>query len=383
MNQRVLLVLKQVLGWRTYACGLMARLEERNDIDVEVLSFGPTRLESMFVQRHNRAGLTNRLRGVDPVSAYRSWLGKSIRSEIRRTRPDAIHFAPHWPAAAVAFEDDCPPFTMALDCTCQNIHSLRGRDLWSPRAIQEEGALLRRATRLYPMSGWVARSLVEDYGVPGGRIDVMPPPVAMGPDRPCSGRSPVPIVLFVGNDFVRKGGERLCRWVQGALAGSCELHIVSADPRAQVTGLGIVCHGGVPNETVRKLMAEADVLCLPTRSDMSPQVLAEAAAAGLPCVASDIGGIGDLVLHGDTGLLVPPADDTAFITALRRLLHDRLLREQMAAAAFVHARAALDAGRSFGRLLDDLARIAGSRPEAPFLPREGRRAGGMGLAGTA
>lgn len=62
-------------------------------------------------------------------------------------------------------------------------------------------------------------------------------------------------------------------------------------------------------------------------------VALEAAAAGKPIVASDIGGLRDVVADGETGLLVPAGDSAALRTGLERLLSDRELRERMGAAA--------------------------------------------------
>ncbi|HEU4598875.1 MAG TPA: glycosyltransferase, partial [Solirubrobacterales bacterium] len=59
----------------------------------------------------------------------------------------------------------------------------------------------------------------------------------------------------------------------------------------------------------------------------------EAAAAGKPIVASDIGGLRDIVVDAKTGLLVPPQDRSALVGALRRLIADGALRERLGAAA--------------------------------------------------
>ena len=52
--------------------------------------------------------------------------------------------------------------------------------------------------------------------------------------------------------------------------------------------------------------------------------------AGLPVIASAVGGTGEAVIHGETGLLVPPADPVALATAIRTLLADRPLAQDLA-----------------------------------------------------
>ena len=64
----------------------------------------------------------------------------------------------------------------------------------------------------------------------------------------------------------------------------------------------------------------------PTRSESFGQVMAEAAALGIPSVASDVNGVPEVVLEGETGLLCPVGDVAAFTHALTRLMTDEGLR---------------------------------------------------------
>ena len=82
---------------------------------------------------------------------------------------------------------------------------------------------------------------------------------------------------------------------------------------------------------VRPFLAHATVTCLPSlyREGM-PTSLLESMLAGVPVVASDIGGVRDLVEHETNGLLVPPGDEAALANALGRLLTDRTLAHRLA-----------------------------------------------------
>jgi glycosyltransferase involved in cell wall biosynthesis len=83
---------------------------------------------------------------------------------------------------------------------------------------------------------------------------------------------------------------------------------------------------------VPRILAACDVFALPTLADALPTVLAEAAAAGVPIVASAVGGVPEMCMDGRNGLLVPTGDAPALGDACVRLLADPELRSRMGAA---------------------------------------------------
>jgi glycosyltransferase involved in cell wall biosynthesis len=82
-----------------------------------------------------------------------------------------------------------------------------------------------------------------------------------------------------------------------------------------------------------RYLAAADILCLPSQREGFGQVIIEAAASGVPAVASRIYGITDAVEDGVTGLLVPAGDVAELTKALLALIDDQALRRKMALAA--------------------------------------------------
>jgi glycosyltransferase involved in cell wall biosynthesis len=106
-----------------------------------------------------------------------------------------------------------------------------------------------------------------------------------------------------------------------------------------------------------------DVLALPSRSEGLPLVLLEAMHAGVPIVATTVGGVPDAVEDGRSALLVPPDDVAALTSALRRLCSDEALRHRLGAAAQVEGRRfTVEAmARSYETLYDQL--LASGSPE--------------------
>jgi glycosyltransferase involved in cell wall biosynthesis len=90
------------------------------------------------------------------------------------------------------------------------------------------------------------------------------------------------------------------------------------------------------SEAIPEELAAADVFVLPSRSEALPNAVLEAMAAGLPVVASAVGGIPDVIEDDKTGLLVPAADPHALAAAVIRLMGDEALAARLGAAARAH-----------------------------------------------
>jgi len=91
--------------------------------------------------------------------------------------------------------------------------------------------------------------------------------------------------------------------------------------------------GFVPHDELERLYRRAAVVACPSRREGFGVVCAEAMAHGRTVVASAVGGLLDLVVDGETGLLVPPRDPAALRAALERALGDADLRRRLGAAA--------------------------------------------------
>lgn len=100
-------------------------------------------------------------------------------------------------------------------------------------------------------------------------------------------------------------------------------------------------------DDVDQYLALYDVLVLPSRFDGRPLVVMEALACGIPVIASDVGGLADLVSDGVSGYLVPPADARSIADHIVRLAEDRLLLATMKNGARKLAEEKLDANIAY------------------------------------
>ena len=185
-------------------------------------------------------------------------------------------------------------------------------------------------------------------------------------------------VLSVGSLIARKDHATLLEAL--ALAGvATRLTLVGEGPEraaleAQIRRLGLAHQvelvGALEPEAIPEQLAAADVFVLPSRSEGRPNVLLEAMAAGLPCVASDIDGVRELLGGGSRGLCFTAGDSGALAFAVRRLAQQPVLRRQLgrSARAFIVG-SGLDwraTGRAYGRLYRDIV------PEISARGRSGR-----------
>ena len=111
-------------------------------------------------------------------------------------------------------------------------------------------------------------------------------------------------------------------------------------------------------DDVDELLGAADAVVVPSkRPDPLPNSALEAAAAGLPLVASSHGGLGEIVRQGETGLLVPPGDASALAEALRRLAREPKLGERLGRAAALDVRERFSRERMLAELQSAYGRL--------------------------
>jgi glycosyltransferase involved in cell wall biosynthesis len=148
---------------------------------------------------------------------------------------------------------------------------------------------------------------------------------------------------------------------EGPMRPAMEAQVRALDLEAKVRLAG-------SSADARALCAGFDVAVQASSREGLPNALLEAAAAGVPLVATDAGGTSEIVLDGLTGLLVPIDDEAAMVTALRATATDPDLRRRLGDAARDHVAAAFGMDRfvaEFARLYEDLAvakRLAERRP---------------------
>lgn len=206
-------------------------------------------------------------------------------------------------------------------------------------------------------------------------VVVAPPPVAI--EVPAVSAKPN-LVLFLGRLEAEKGIYDLLEAVAGVRANVPDLRLVCAGEGDRIgvaryaERLGIAdavkFTGWVGPSGKRALLEHAAIFALPSYKEALPASLIEAMGAGIPVIASPVGGIAEVVVDGATGFLVGAGDTKSLRRALERLLADRALARRMGDAARQAVFSKFDARRAIG-VVEDLYEALGVSIIAERAPR--------------
>ena len=256
------------------------------------------------------AGVVGNLRRRPYLALALPLMLSSFARAARRAARDADLVHAHWlPTGAVALATG-KPFLVQVHGTdvelARRVPLLARAVLSRARlVIAPSAALAAEATRL-------------------GARDIRMIPWGIHVPSEVASEAEPPEILYAGRLSAEKGIRELVAAAEGlplVVAGDGPL-------RSEVPGaLGFVS----PDE-LERLYGRAAVVACPSHREGFGVVCGEAMAHGRPVVAADVGGLRDLVVHEETGLLVPPRDVGALRAALERLLANRELRRRMGEA---------------------------------------------------
>jgi glycosyltransferase involved in cell wall biosynthesis len=300
-------------GAETFAVDLAEALAERGRSGRTVALAGDTAPGALPVDVLGR-----RPRGAQTLRA--------LRREARRARVVVAHGSSAVVACAIATLGTRTPFVY---------RNIGDPSFWldTPRRRRQMRWILGRASAtvaLWDSSATQLRAL-------GGRaIEIIPtgvparlfPPIEPEERRLARehlGLDPsAPVAVYVGSLSDEKNVGVAVSAI-AAIEGATLLLVGDGPDRASLEELAARTAPGRirfigTRERPRQELAAADVLVLPSKTEGIPAVLIEAAFSELPVVASDVGGIPQIVAHGRTGYLIPPGDSSALAAAVREAM---------------------------------------------------------------
>jgi len=211
----------------------------------------------------------------------------------------------------------------------------------------------------------VKQSLVREYGVDPGKIKIIPPGVDLEAwtkrprrARPLQKSKQCIKLLFVGRDFLRKGGDLLLKLSREEPFRNCEFHFVTGSYGGE-SSANLFIHENVKanSDEMLALYQNADIAVLPTRADFTPLAICEAMAMELPVIASDVGNIREMVVDGKTGFVIPPGDEDALKRSLQKLISSQRLRREFGRNGRRLAEERFSLKKNAGEMIESLKRI--------------------------
>jgi glycosyltransferase involved in cell wall biosynthesis len=260
-----------------------------------------------------------------------------LRKLICDIRPTVIHARNWgaWPDVALARLTVRPRVPL--------VFSFHGADSPGPMPFRRRLAfriLAPLTTRFFTVSEASRRRLAEETGVPANSIDVIPNGVDTDRFVPSMSKPKTSrlVVGSVGSLTSVKNHAMLIETCAELLRDGIdlELRIAGKGPldvflHQQAATLGIadrVTLYGHVND-VPQFLQTLDVFGLSSDSEAHPNALLEAMACGLACVATRVGGVAEVLDYGRCGLLAEPGNRTALSGAIRRVLLDQNLRQEL------------------------------------------------------
>jgi glycosyltransferase involved in cell wall biosynthesis len=343
----LLITLAEVGGAQTYVASLVPPLVAGFDVIVAAHGAGPLR-EAAETAGARFLPLENLRR---PVGARDLAGVVELVRILRRERPDILHAS----SSKAGVLGRLAGFLAGVPIRIFTVHG------WAFAAYPgRSGLLYRWADRLVRPLTTVTICVSERERAAGLAARTCEPrrtvviPNAVDVVGACP-RGPVdrerPLLVAVGRLKAPKDFLTLVRALGKLPRDSFEAVIVGEGPdrpqlEDEIESLGLAGAVRLAGERgdVQEVLAGADVFVLTSRSEGMPVSVLEAMAAGLPVVASRVGGVPEQVADGETGLLVEPGDASGLAAALERLLRDGALRRRLGTAGRARAEASFDLG---------------------------------------
>jgi glycosyltransferase involved in cell wall biosynthesis len=271
-----------------------------------------------------------------------TYLFERIRQAMRRIiDPERHVFSFQTQSMYDTFVPGLPHFIYTDHTHLSNLRSSYFDRRWlrSSKWIALERTIYHHATRIFTRSSDVSADLTRFYDVAPDKVVC----VFAGSNVPVvdqlssAGDTGNRNVLFVGNDWERKGGPVLIEAFRQVLRAIPDATLTIAGARRDLDVPNCTWLGQVPLDQLSQHYSRAAVFCLPTRLEPFGTAVVEAMMHKLPVVASRVGAIPEIVDDGITGDLVPPGDATALAQALIRLLQNPAHRRGYGEAGYHRA----------------------------------------------
>lgn len=298
----------------------------------------------------------------------------ALRRQMRAADVVVAHGSSTLPACAIAGVGLRTPFVY---------RQISDSRFWAPSRARRLRVrlLMGRAARVVALAEHARRDLMEWIGLPSDRIRIVPNGVpdesfplldqtAAPSARAALGVPEGPTALFIAALVPEKGADLAIE----AVAMTPGVHLIVAGDGPERLTLERQAAARAPGRvtftgSLRRPLdayAAADLVLFPSRGgDSMPAALIEAGLCGVPAITTPVGAITDIVVDGETGVVVPVGDAQALAASLDELLTDHARRRALGLAARHHCLAQFSIAVVAARWEAELREVVGAGPAQP------------------
>lgn len=318
------------------------QIKQRHEVEIFQFKWTWWVRERLTTQKSFNRLLFKKQTSVEYLRSYAKFFSRQLEKELKK-RPVDVLFVSASPQLVAYMETSIPVIYMS-DATFQQLQGYYPNFSNLATYNVEQGIALdklayEKAAHCMLASEWHKQSAIHDYGIDPQKISVVPLGANMDriPDAKELVTAPKEYfrLLFLGVEWERKGGEialeafRILRRyninVQLHIIGCVPPHDLSAEK--EITVIPFLDKNKEEDfQQLHRIFLDTDILLLPTRAECAGVVFSEAAAYGIPSLATDTGGVSDYVKDKVNGYILPEtAGAQEYATVLEKMLTDKEL----------------------------------------------------------
>ena len=239
-------------------------------------------------------------------------------------------------ANSYVFQDLCVSFLLDIYTNRKELIPFCGLENLSEKYLQKrvisQRAFYGDAKGIFTMGRWLADYLVEKEGIPKEKVYAVGGGINVDPNQIDDSHKEGNKFLFVGRDFVRKGGDIVVRAFKLLKQKNPQVELYIAGPpenpmeeKDRITGIYYL--GEVNKIELNELYNKCDIFCMPSRFEAYGLVFPEALAFGLPCIGRNDFSMKEFIQEGQNGYLIDTDNDQKLADKMELALKNQMMKQ--------------------------------------------------------
>lgn len=234
------------------------------------------------------------------------------------------------------YQDLSVDYVHYMHNTLPQIFAFSGYQEYTSQVIQQrkivQNDYYQNCSGIFTMGQWLANDLIDRCGLPAAKIHHVGGGINLDKSRINYGNKTGDKILFVGRDFIRKGGELVLKAfsILKKQRHNAELYVAGPAQNPLPEGMnGYHYMGDCSHDKLSDLLNKCDIFVMPSHFEAYGLVFIEALTYGLPCIGRDAYEMPYFIKDGETGLLMKDNDTEQLASMMLRLLQDEKIKNNV------------------------------------------------------